>query len=172
VNYHWNYVCHLDLATFFFWWGLIGPLVVIASYIHVASRSEPWKPKRNLKINFDLKSYLENHINFSASWFLRVVSKFWVSTLFRNLMQFPTTLIFRVFPDLASIRHKFQNREITPFRSNRNFQQHPPDFQRSLLLDQLSDESMLIFAGMVSKLSTTFVQHVSQICIVWGQHRV
>jgi hypothetical protein len=33
----------------------------------------------------------------------------------------------------------------------------PPNFQRSLLLDQLSDEGMLIFAGMVSKLFTTFV---------------
>jgi hypothetical protein len=34
------------------------------------------KTKRNLKINYNSKSYLKDPTNFNASWFLHPVSKF------------------------------------------------------------------------------------------------
>jgi hypothetical protein len=87
------------------------------------------KTKKNLKFDSNSKSYLENPINFNPSWFLRLVSKFYVSTLFRKLMEFPTTPIFRVTTDLASIKLKFQSWQITSFGSNQNFQQPPTAFR-------------------------------------------
>jgi hypothetical protein len=85
------------------------------SYIHIASRSEYWKAKRNLKIDYNSKSYLENPTNFTASWFVHPISKLWVSTLFRKLMDFPTNVIFRVSLDLVLIRPESCRREVTPF---------------------------------------------------------
>jgi hypothetical protein len=101
----------------------------MTSYIHIASRSESWKQKKNLKIDSDSKSYLENHSNFNTLWFLHPVSKFWVSTLFRKLTKFPTTSIFRVPSNIASIKLKFRSRQITSFGSNLNFQQPPTTFR-------------------------------------------
>jgi hypothetical protein len=72
------------------------------------------KTKRNLKIDSNSNSYLDNPINFDPSWFLRLVSKFWVSTIFGNLMEFPMTSIFRVSPDLTSIKPKSHSRSVSP----------------------------------------------------------
>jgi hypothetical protein len=85
----------------------IGPKCCTTSYIHIASRSEPWKAKRNFKkIDYNSKSYLENPTNFTVtgSWFVRPISELWVSILFRKLMDFPTTVIFIVSLHLVSIR--------------------------------------------------------------------
>jgi hypothetical protein len=65
------------------------------------------KTKRNLKIDSNSKSYLENLSNFKPSWSIHLISKFWVVTLFRKLMEVSTALIFRVFLDFASIKLKF-----------------------------------------------------------------
>jgi hypothetical protein len=59
--------------------------------------------QKKLKIDSNSKSYLENPINFNTSWFLCSVSKFWVPTLFRKLMEFPTTSIFRISTDLLQL---------------------------------------------------------------------
>jgi hypothetical protein len=37
---------------------------------------ETYNPKRNLTIDFNFKSYLENPINLNPSWFLHLISKF------------------------------------------------------------------------------------------------
>jgi hypothetical protein len=63
--------------------------------------NENLQSKRNLRIDLNLKSYLENPINFNPSWFLRPVSMFRVPTLFRAFLNFPMTLIFRVSLDPA-----------------------------------------------------------------------
>jgi hypothetical protein len=61
------------------------------------------------KINSNPRSYLKNPSNFNAPWFLGLVSKFLVFTLFREFMKFPTTLIFRVSFNLVSFRPKFRS---------------------------------------------------------------
>jgi hypothetical protein len=105
----------------FFWWGTYRADMlhdIIHSYF---IKKRILKIKRNLKIDSNSKPYLENPINFSASWFPCLISKFWVSPLFRKLMGFPTTSIFRVSSDLALIKPKSQSQEVTSFSSNRKF---------------------------------------------------
>jgi hypothetical protein len=69
-------------------------------------KEQTMKIKRNLKIDSNSKSYLENSINFNASWFLRLLSKFRVSPLFIKLIEVPTTSIFIVSFGLASSKPK------------------------------------------------------------------
>jgi hypothetical protein len=82
------------------------------------------KTKRNFKIDFDLKSYLENPSIFNTSLFLRPVSKLWVSTLIRKLTKLPTTLLIRVSSDLASIKPKSWSQEVISFDPIRIFSSH------------------------------------------------
>jgi hypothetical protein len=65
------------------------------------------KTKRNLKINSNSKSLLKNAFSFNPSYFIRPISKFWVSTLFREFMKSPMTLIFMVSFGLGSSKIKF-----------------------------------------------------------------
>jgi hypothetical protein len=127
---HRLYVCHLYLASFFFWWGTYRADMlhdIIHSY---CIKKLILKAKRNFKkIDSDSKSYLENPLNFDPSWFLRPVSKFWVSTLSRNLIKFSTIFLFIVSTNLDSIKPKSRNRQITSFSSNQNFQQSPTTFR-------------------------------------------
>jgi hypothetical protein len=91
---HRLHVRHLYLAPSFFWWRMYrtGMLHIIHAFIlHEEANLEN---QINLKIDSNLKSYLENLSNFNTLWSLRPVVKFWVSTLFRELMEFPMTSTF------------------------------------------------------------------------------
>jgi hypothetical protein len=87
----------------------------MSSYIHLHQEANLENHKKLKKIDYNLKSYLENPTNFTASWFVRPISKSWVSTLFRKPIDFPTDVIFRVSWDLVSIRPESYRREVTPF---------------------------------------------------------
>jgi hypothetical protein len=64
------------------------------------------KTKRNLKIDSESRSNLENPINFDPLWFLHPILKFGVPTLFRKLVEF-SDFDIKSFLDLASILLKF-----------------------------------------------------------------
>jgi hypothetical protein len=87
--------------------------------------------KKNLKIDSDSKLYRENPSNFNTSWFFCPVLKFRVSTLFRKLMKFPMTLIFRVSPDLALIRPKIVKSRNYSILLKSEFSAATDNFQRS-----------------------------------------
>jgi hypothetical protein len=126
---HQLHVRHSYLAPFFFLRGTYRARMLHGIIHSYCIKNLILKTKINLKINFNLKSYLENSSQFNPSWSLRPVLKFWVSTLFRKLMEFPTTSIFRVPSDLASIKLKFRSQQMTSFGSNQKFQQPPASFR-------------------------------------------
>jgi hypothetical protein len=96
---HWLCVRHLYLAKkLFYWWGTYRTDMLHGIILSYCIKKQILKIKRNLKIDSNSKPYLEKPINYNASWFLRMISKFWVSPLFRKLMEFPMSLIFRVPP--------------------------------------------------------------------------
>jgi predicted DNA-binding protein (MmcQ/YjbR family) len=90
----------------FFWWGTYRADMLHGIIHSYCIKKIILKTKINLKIDSNLESYLENHSRFKPSWSFHLASKFWVSTLFTKLMEFPMTLISYVSPDFAAITLK------------------------------------------------------------------
>jgi hypothetical protein len=126
---HRLYICHIYFATFFFWRGTYRADMLHGIVHSYCIKNLFLKTKRNLKIDSNSKSYLENLSNFKPSWSIHLISQFWVFTLFRNLMEVCTASIFRVFLDFASIKLKFRSQQSTSFSSNKKFQQPPTIFR-------------------------------------------
>jgi hypothetical protein len=126
---HRLYVRHLYLASFLFWWGAYSADMLHGIIHSYCIRKLMLKTKRNLKINSNSKSYLENPSNLNPLCFLHPVSKFWVFSLPRKHMEFPMTSILRAPSNLAPIKLKFWSRQMAWFCSNQDFQQPPTTFK-------------------------------------------
>jgi phosphoribosyl-ATP pyrophosphohydrolase len=110
----------------------------MASYIFIASRSnlenqsckENLQSKRKLKIDYNSKSYLKNTINFNASLFLGLISKFWHHTL---LLHQEANL------ENQSCNENLQSKRKLKIDSNsKSYLENPINFNASLFLGLIS----------------------------------
>jgi hypothetical protein len=151
----------------------IGLTCCMASYIHIASRSEPWKAKKNLKIDYNSKSYLENPTNFTASWFVHPISKLWFSTLFRKPMDFPMNVIVWVSLDLVSIWPESHHRllHLAKSRISSSHRQVStiitPDSFIGLRHMSKHPKGEKVLHDLLIRLSVPFLLRQYHICIFW-----
>jgi hypothetical protein len=114
-----DYVCHLYLVSFFFWWGTYRADMLHDIIHSCCIKKRTLKTERNLNIDINSMSYLENPINFDPSCsFIRYRnSEFPLSLeslwdfLWLQYSEFPQILLqLRSNPEVEKLRHSVQIR--------------------------------------------------------------